>query len=160
MCPSRRDDATRNADAAARAGPDRAVDMAFGADLIAGFPTETEPMAAATRALVEECGLAYLHVFPFSARPGTPAARMPQVVPAVARERAACLRAVGVVALRRHLGASRGRVLPVLVERGGRGHTPDFSSVATGALPPGRVVPMTITGDDGHRLLGVPLHAP
>ena len=134
-------------------------DMAFGADLIAGFPTETEAMADASCALIEDCGLAYLHVFPFSPRPGTPAARMPQVAPALVRERAARLRQAGDAALRRHLAARRGQVLPVLVERGGRGHAPDFSPVATGALPPGRVVPMTITGDDGRRLLGTPLHA-
>ena len=133
-------------------------DMAFGADLIAGFPTETEAMAAATRALVDDCGLAFLHVFPFSPRPGTPAARMPQVAPPLVRERAARLREVGDAALRRHLAAEQGRVLPVLVERGGRGHAPDFSPVATGGLLPGRVVPMTITGDDGRRLLGTPLH--
>ncbi|VVC55772.1 Threonylcarbamoyladenosine tRNA methylthiotransferase MtaB [Beijerinckiaceae bacterium RH AL1] len=84
-------------------------DMAFGADLIAGFPTETEAMAASTRALVEDCGLAYLHVFPFSPRPGTPAARMPQVAPALVRERAARLREAGDAALRRHLAARRGR---------------------------------------------------
>ncbi len=134
-------------------------DMAFGADLIAGFPTETEAMAAATRALINDCGLAFLHVFPFSPRPGTPAARMPQVAAPLVRERASRLREGGDVALRRHLATRRGRVLPVLVERGGRGHAPDFSPVATGALPPGRVVPMIITGDDGRRLLGAPLHA-
>ena len=133
-------------------------DMAFGADLIAGFPTETDAMADATRALIEDCGLAFLHVFPYSPRPGTPAARMPQVAASVARERARRLREAGTTALSRHLAAQRGRTLPVLVERGGRGRAPDFSPVATGTLAPGRVVTLSITGDDGRRLLGTPAH--
>ena len=108
-------------------------DMAFGADLIAGFPTETDAMAAATRALIGDCGLTFLHVFPFSPRPGTPAARMPAVASGLAKERAARLREEGDLALRRHLRRHVGRRVPVLVERGGRGRAPDFTPVATGA---------------------------
>ena len=131
-------------------------DMAFGADLIAGFPTETEAMAAATRALIDDCGLAFLHVFPFSPRPDTPAARMPQVAPGVARERAARLREAGDRALGRHLAAQAGRALPVLVERGGRGRAPDFTPVATPTLAPGHLVTLTIAGDDGRQLHAAP----
>ncbi len=130
--------------------------MAFGADLIAGFPTETDAMAARTRDLIDDCGLAFLHVFPYSPRPGTPAARMPQVAPAVARERAARLREAGDQALRRHLDAQVGSRLPVLVERGGRGRAPDFTPVATGPLVPGVIAPIDIAGHDGRKLLGSP----
>ena len=134
-------------------------DMAFGADLIAGFPTETDAMAAATRALIDDCGLVFLHVFPFSPRPGTPAARMPQVAPGTARERAARLRETGDRALRRHLQAQIGRTLPVLVERGGRGRAPDFTPVATGALAAGGIARMAVATHDGRTLSGGPSHA-
>ena len=129
-------------------------DMAFGADLIAGFPTETEPMADATRALIDDCGLSFLHVFPFSPRPDTPAARMPACRPELVRERAARLREHGARALRRHLRAQIGRRLPVLVERGGRGRAPDFTSVATGTAMPGRIEHITIDGHTGRALVG------
>ena len=132
----------------------RRPDMAFGADLIAGFPTETDAMAAATRALIDDCGLAFLHVFPFSPRPGTPAARMPQVAPGLAKERAARLREAGDRALRRHLAAQVGRTLSVLAERGGTGRAPDFTPVATGNLTPGAIAALSIFGEDGRRLLG------
>ena len=134
-------------------------DMAFGADLIAGFPTETQAMAEGTRALIDDCGLAFLHVFPYSPRPGTPAARMPQIAANVARERARRLREAGDIALRRHLAAQVGRHLPILAERGGIGRAPDFTPVATGTLAPGDVATLTISGDDGRRLLGTPTHA-
>ena len=129
-------------------------DMSFGADLIAGFPTEDEAMAERTRALVEDCGLAFLHVFPFSARPGTPAARMPAVAPGLARERAARLREVGDRAVRRHLRAQVGRRIEVLAERGGIGHAPDFTPVASGDVAPGTLASFVVSGHDGRRLHG------
>ncbi len=129
-------------------------DMSFGADLIAGFPTEDEAMAARTRTLVEDCGLAFLHVFPFSPRPGTPAARMPAVAPSLARERAARLRELGDGALRRHLRAQMGRRVEVLAERGGTGRAPDFTPVATGNLVPGTLGSFVIAGHDGRKLHG------
>ena len=132
-------------------------DMAFGADLIAGFPTETDTMAEGTRALIEDCGLTFLHVFPFSPRPGTPAARMPAVAPGVARDRARRLREAGDRALRRHLRAQIGRALPVLAERGGLGRTPDFTPVAVGALAPGAIAALVIAGHDGRKLFGRPI---
>jgi threonylcarbamoyladenosine tRNA methylthiotransferase MtaB len=112
-------------------------DMAFGADLIAGFPTEDEAMAARSRDLIEDCGLSFLHVFPFSPRPETPAARMPQVAHAVIKQRAAILRAAGEVALERHLLKQVGRRLRILTERGGMGRADDFTAVRTPDLPPG-----------------------
>ena len=92
-------------------------DVAFGADLIAGFPTESDAAFANTLAMVGDCGLAYLHVFPYSPRPGTPAARMPQVPPPVRRGRAARLRALGAAALAARLAAQVGRRSRVLVEQ-------------------------------------------
>ena len=127
--------------------------------LIAGFPTETDDMAAATRALIDDCGLAFLHVFPFSARAGTPAARMPQVAAGVTKDRAARLREIGDRALRRHLAAQAGRVLPVLVERGGLGRAPDFTPVAVTDVTRGEIGAMLIRGDDGRKLLGDSLHS-
>ena len=113
-------------------------DMAFGADLIAGFPTEDEAMAARSRDLIEDCGLSFLHVFPFfSPRPETPAARMPQVAHAVIKQRAAILRATGELALERHLLKQVGRRLRILTERGGMGRADDFTAVRTTGLPPG-----------------------
>jgi threonylcarbamoyladenosine tRNA methylthiotransferase MtaB len=116
--------------------------LAFGADLIAGFPTETEAMFANTLALVEDAGLDYLHVFPYSARAATPAARMPQVPRPVRRERAARLRAAGERRLGRLLQQQVGRPAKVLVEAAGRGHTEAFAPFRfSGDAPPaGRVV--------------------
>jgi threonylcarbamoyladenosine tRNA methylthiotransferase MtaB len=112
-------------------------EIAFGADLIAGFPTETEAMFANTLALVEEAGLTYLHVFPYSARRGTPAARMPQVAKAARKERAGRLRAAGEQALVRYLAGRVGRIEQVLVERGGTGHTEAFAPFRIkGVAPP------------------------
>ncbi len=128
-------------------------DIAFGADLIAGFPTETEAMAQRTRALIEDCGLTFLHVFPFSPRPNTPAARMPAVAPGLAKERARQLRELGDRALRRHLRAQIGRRLPVLAERGGQGRAPDFTQVAIEAVA-GTVTEVAIAGHDGRKLHG------
>src|SRR5262252_788878 len=104
-------------------------DIVFGADLIAGFPTETEDMFAGSLQLVDECGLTFLHVFPFSPRPGTPAARMPQVARAVVKERAACLRAKGAAALSSYLEAQVGRAVEVLMERDHLGRTPGFAQM-------------------------------
>ena len=109
-------------------------DMVFGADIIAGFPTETEEMFAMSLDLVEACGLTHLHVFPFSPRPGTPAARMPQVDPATIKARAAELRAAVANARTLWLATLIGEPLEVLAERDGTGHAPNFARVQ---LPPG-----------------------
>ncbi|MFN3521541.1 MAG: tRNA (N(6)-L-threonylcarbamoyladenosine(37)-C(2))-methylthiotransferase MtaB [Phenylobacterium sp.] len=136
-------------------------DVAFGADLIAGFPTESEAMFQNTLRLVDEAGLAFLHVFPFSPRPGTPAARMPQVAREVVKDRAGRLRAAGEAALARHLDRQIGRELDVLVERDGLARAPDFTEVAfIGAAPAGELVRMRITGHDGRRAAAEPTAAP
>ena len=105
-------------------------DVVFGADIIAGFPTETEDMFARSLDLVDECGLTQLHVFPFSPRPGTPAARMPQLDRAIVKERARRLRDKGEAALARHLDAQIGAQRLVLTERGGIGRTEQFTAGA------------------------------
>jgi len=129
-------------------------DLVFGADLIAGFPTETEEMFARSLDLVEECGLTHLHVFPFSARAGTPAARMPQLPRAVVKERAGRLRERGALALRRHLDAEVGAQRRVLAEYGERGRTEQFTPVKF-AKPaaPGALLEATIAAHDGKQLL-------
>ena len=104
-------------------------DMVFGADLIAGFPTETDSMFANSLSLVDECGLTFLHVFPYSAREGTPAARMPQLHGAIIARRAGELRAKGVAALKRHLEGAKGRRIEVLMETEGQGRSADFTPV-------------------------------
>ena len=129
-------------------------DVAFGADIIAGFPTETEGMFARSLDLVEECGLTQLHVFPFSPRPGTPAARMPQLDRAVVKERARILREKGDAALARHLDAQVGSRRSVLTERGGVGHTEQFTTVKLAApVAPGAILDLTMMGHDGRQLL-------
>jgi threonylcarbamoyladenosine tRNA methylthiotransferase MtaB len=129
-------------------------DTAFGADLIAGFPTETEAMFENTLALVEEAGLAFLHVFPFSPRPGTPAARMPQLAKAVVKDRAQRLRAAGEAALARHLDRQVGRTLMGLVERPGVARAEDFTEIAfEGEADAGGVSALTVTGHDRKRAL-------
>ncbi len=129
-------------------------DTAFGADLIAGFPTETEVMFDNTLSLVDEAGLAFLHVFPFSPRPGTPAARMPQVGKALAKERAARLRARGDAALIRHLDRQVGRTVAALVEKPGVARAPDFTEIVYGGDgAPGSIVPLRIGGHDGRRAI-------
>lgn len=102
-------------------------DIVFGADLIAGFPTENEEMFLRTLDLVDECGLTWLHVFPYSERPGTPAARMPMVPVAVRRERAAILRNVGEVAESRFLRSRIGNTANILVEQNGEGRTEHYA---------------------------------
>ena len=117
-------------------------DTAFGADFIAGFPTETDAAFENTLAFAEAAGLAYLHVFPYSPRPGTPAARMPPVARAEVKDRAARLRAVGDAALVRHLDRQIGRTVEALVERDGRARAADFTEIAfAGEAPVGRLVP-------------------
>jgi len=129
-------------------------DVVFGADLIAGFPTETEDMFRRSLELVAECGLTYLHVFPFSPRPGTPAARMPQLAGADVRARARRLREAGCLALRRHLDAELGATRRVLVESDCTGRTEQFTLVKLRApAQPGTIVDCTIAGHDGRRLL-------
>ena len=127
-------------------------EIVFGADLIAGFPTETEAMFQNTLALVGDCGLTHLHVFPFSARPGTPAARMPPVAPEIVKARVKRLREAGAAALRAHLAAQTGKVLRVLTERGGTGRTEDSSRVRIGELPTSQMIDVAIAGNDGRML--------
>ncbi len=130
-------------------------DAVFGADLIAGFPTETDAMFENTLAIVDECGLTFLHVFPFSARPGTPAARMPQLPGPVIRERAARLRAAGERRLSAYLGAQVGARHPVLVETGTMGRTPHYAPVSFEMpLDPGAIVEAEITAATPDHLEG------
>jgi threonylcarbamoyladenosine tRNA methylthiotransferase MtaB len=128
-------------------------DMVFGADIIAGFPTETEAMFQRSLDLVEECGLTHLHVFPFSPRPGTPAARMPQVARGVVKERARRLRAKGEAALGRHLDAEVGSRRKVLVESEMLGRTEGFTPVRTAGRAPGSLIDAHIAGHNGRELL-------
>ena len=129
-------------------------DVVFGGDIIAGFPTESEDMFVRSLDLVDQCGLTQLHVFPFSSRPGTPAARMPQVPGDVIRDRARRLREKGAQALRRHLDSEIGRSRLVLAERGGVGRTPQFTAVRLAApVEPGVIVNAAIAGHDGRQLL-------
>jgi threonylcarbamoyladenosine tRNA methylthiotransferase MtaB len=131
-------------------------DVVFGADLIAGFPTETEAMFRNSLSLVDDCGLTFLHVFPYSAREGTPAARMPQVHGAVVSRRASELRDKGVAALKTHLVGAKGRRIQVLMENCGQGRSADFTpvrlDVEDGA---GALVDAVVSGDDGAALLAV-----
>jgi threonylcarbamoyladenosine tRNA methylthiotransferase MtaB len=130
-------------------------DVAFGGDIIAGFPTETEDMFRRSLDLVDECELTQLHVFPFSPRPGTPAGRMPQVSGDVVKDRARRLRVKGEAALRRHFDAEVGARRCVLTERGGLARTPQFTPVRL-AVPaePGLILNIAIAGHDGRQLLG------
>ena len=109
--------------------------VGIGADLIAGFPTETDALAAETERFVAAAAIPYLHVFPYSERPGTPAARMPGVPPPVRRERAARLRAIAAQTAAAFHAAQIGRTITVLAERGGRGHSEHFSPVRLSAPP-------------------------
>lgn len=127
-------------------------DIVFGADIIAGFPTETAEMFSRSLDLVEECGLTFLHVFPYSPRPGTPAARMPQVAGGAIKERAKRLRAVGEAALWQRLQAELGATRDVLIESDGQGRTEHYLPVAIAGERVGSVVPLRIAGSDGERL--------
>lgn len=129
-------------------------DIVFGADLIAGFPTENEEMFENTLALVEACGLTHLHVFPFSARPGTPAAKMPPVEGSIVAARAKRLRLAGDAVLARHLAAQVGRKLTLLTERGGVARSEDFTKVRVGDVPAGLMLAAEIAAQDGKMLIG------
>jgi len=144
-----RDDAIRFCEEARRLRPD----MTYGADIIAGFPTETEAMFDNSLRLVEDCGLTWLHVFPYSPRPGTPAARMPQVNGVAIKDRASRLRAAGAEAVRAHHAAQVGRVHAVLMESPRMGRTAQFAEVHFGAdQPEGAIVPARILGADAKGL--------
>lgn len=141
-----RDDAIRFCEDARRLRPD----MVFGADIIAGFPTETEAMFENSLKLVEDCGLTFLHVFPFSPRKGTPAARMPQVQGAAIKERAARLRQIGDKALQIHLDAQQGILHRILTESPHSGRTEQFTEVAfTTVQPEGSIITAQIIGQNG-----------
>jgi threonylcarbamoyladenosine tRNA methylthiotransferase MtaB len=129
-------------------------DVAFGGDIIAGFPTESEAMFERSLDLVDECGLTHLHVFPFSPRPGTPAARMPPVAREIVKDRARRLRETAEAALRAHLEAQRGTIRRVLVESPALGRTEHFTPVRLNApAEPGTVLDIAIAGHDGRLLL-------
>ena len=144
-----RSDAIRFCSQARRLRPD----IVFGADLIAGFPTETEEMHRNSCRLVEDCDLTWLHVFPYSERPGTPAARMPAVPKPVRKERAATLRALGAAAAARHLASQVGQPVEVLVETAGKGHSAHFASVQLlGEAIAGNIVRAEGVGVEGETL--------
>ncbi|MFZ1482712.1 MAG: tRNA (N(6)-L-threonylcarbamoyladenosine(37)-C(2))-methylthiotransferase MtaB [Paracoccaceae bacterium] len=144
-----RDDAIRFCEEARRLRPD----IVFGADIIVGFPTETEEMFTNTLRLVDDCGLTFLHVFPFSPRKGTPAARMPLVRGPEVKERAARLRAAGDTALSRHLAAQVGVTHQVLTEGPRLGRTGQFTEVAFAVdQPEGTIIPVRIHGFQDGRL--------
>jgi threonylcarbamoyladenosine tRNA methylthiotransferase MtaB len=129
-------------------------DVVFGGDIIAGFPTETEEMFCRSLDLVDACRLTHLHVFPFSPRPGTPAARMPQVGRAIVKERARRLRQKGAAALARHLDAEVGTTRRVLVESRDSGRTEHFTQVRLNApIEPGVIVEVALVGHDGRQLI-------
>lgn len=150
-----REDAIRFTDAVRAARPD----VVFGADFITGFPTETEEMFENTLRQVDECSLTYLHVFPFSAREGTPAAKMPQVPGNIRKERAARLRAKGAEMEQAYFTSLAGKSARILIEKsdetGARGHTESFAPVLVDTpLAPGKLVDATVTGFDGTLLRG------
>ena len=145
-----RADAVRFADQVRRLRPD----VVFGGDIIVGFPTESEEMFSRSLDLVDECALTHLHVFPFSPRPGTPAARMPQVRRDVIKERARRLRQKGEAALRRHLDGELGATRKVLTESGEMGRTEQFTQIRLAApVEPGVILDLTVAGHDGRQLL-------
>ncbi len=146
-----RADAVKFCEDVRRARPD----VVFGADLIAGFPTETDEMFDNSLSVVDECGLTFLHVFPFSPRQGTPAARMPQVARPLVKERAARLRDKGAGALSRYLAAQEGAEVEVLMEREGLGRTRQFAEIGlTASAPSGALLRARVNGHDGKRLSG------
>ncbi|MBB3355929.1 threonylcarbamoyladenosine tRNA methylthiotransferase MtaB [Rhizobium sp. BK049] len=149
-----RADALRFIEDARRLRPE----MSFGADMIAGFPTETEEMFATAVRFAEEADIAHLHVFPYSPRPGTPAARMPQHDRSLVKDRAARLRATGHRLHQSHLDGMVGTRQWLLVENNGLAHTENFTLVTAAGLRPGELVPVTITGHNG-KLLDMQLTA-
>ncbi len=144
-----RDDAIRFCEEARRLRPD----MVFGADIIAGFPTETEAMFDQSIRLVGDCDLTFLHVFPYSTRNGTPAARMPPVNGKVIKDRAARLRATGDAALARHLAAQTGQMHRILTESPRMGRTEQFTEVRFESdRPEGAIITASVSGQDGRHL--------
>jgi len=129
-------------------------DIVFGADIIAGFPTETEVMFEQSMAIVDEAGLTHLHVFPYSARKGTPAAKMPPVDGAVIKERAARLRQKGDQAVKRFLDSKTNSTIDVLMESGGKGRSEQFTPVLLDGYEAGDRVLMRVSGNDGSHLTG------
>jgi threonylcarbamoyladenosine tRNA methylthiotransferase MtaB len=133
-------------------------DAVLGADLIAGFPTETETMFANSLRLIDDAGLTHLHVFPYSVRPGTPAAKMPQVPGAAIKERAARLREAGRQAFARRLAGFVGTVADVLIERPGYGHSAHYVPVdVSGTSDAGSILRARIVAADTDRLRADPL---
>jgi threonylcarbamoyladenosine tRNA methylthiotransferase MtaB len=129
-------------------------DIIYGADIIAGFPTETDQMFENSLRLIEDCGLTWLHIFPYSAREGTPAARMPAVNGAIIKERAALLRQAGDTQVRRHLETLIGTHHNILMENPHMGRTEAFTEVNFDASQEvGQIVTATITGQNGNQLL-------
>ena len=152
-----REDSIRFTDDVRRLRPD----AAFGADIIAGFPTETDEHFENSLKIVEECGLAHLHVFPFSPRESTPAARMPQLPREIVKERAKRLRETADAAWLRHMNRLVGTQQDVLIERDQIGRTEDFSLVEVpgSTAAPGEIVPVTVDGHDGAKLTAKPAFA-
>ncbi|MEX0923550.1 MAG: tRNA (N(6)-L-threonylcarbamoyladenosine(37)-C(2))-methylthiotransferase MtaB [Rhodovibrionaceae bacterium] len=134
-------------------------DVVFGADLIAGFPTESDAMFENSLALIADCGLTYLHVFPYSEREGTPAARMPQVDKAVRKDRAARLRKAGAAAERAFLESRIGTAAEVLIEKDGFGRCAHYAPVRVAGAP-GEILRTRIAGVEDGTLLGSPLGVP
>ena len=144
-----RDDAIAFCEEARRLRPD----IVFGADIIAGFPTETEVAFGNSLKLVDDCGLTWLHVFPYSPRPGTPAARMPQVGGAAIKDRAARLRDIGAAAVAAHLATQQGKTHRILMENPRMGRTEQFTEVDFSTdQPEGAIITAQITGHAGARL--------
>ncbi|MGH6763353.1 MAG: tRNA (N(6)-L-threonylcarbamoyladenosine(37)-C(2))-methylthiotransferase MtaB [Phyllobacterium sp.] len=146
-----RDDSIRFCEETRKLRPD----IVFGADIIAGFPTETEEMFENSVRIVEECGLTHLHVFPYSPREGTPAARMPQVNRSIIKQRAARLRAAGDAAYGKHLSSLVGSTQRILIERQGLGRTEGFTLVGLDGGEPGTIVERAIAGHDDDKLIAV-----
>lgn len=132
-------------------------DMVFGADIIAGFPTETDEMFANSLKIVEECDLTYLHVFPYSPRPGTPAAKMPQVDKRIAKQRAALLRAAGEKQHEKFLARQVGETHQVLIERDNIGRTEQFAPIMIEGTEPGQILEAQVTGVGKQGLVGAKL---
>lgn len=147
-----RDDSIRFCETVRQIRPD----IVFGADIIAGFPTETAEMFENSLRIVEECGLTHLHVFPYSPREGTPAARMPQVARQIIKERATRLRTQGDRVYAAHLTKLEGSMQKILVEREGIGRTEGFTLTALDGGEPGSIVEGRITGHDGDKLIASP----
>ena len=145
-----RADAVRTVERITQARPDATI----GADLIAGFPTETENMALNSLRLLDDCDVIAAHIFPFSPRPNTPAARMPQLSRELVKARAARLREAASARRSRWLDSLIGSTLPVLVESGEKGHSDNFAPVSVPGAPRGATGPLHITGRDGDHLVG------